>query len=255
MTHAVCSLPDERRHACVSASNLEAIGVSLGRLCGARPLDVYRRPGAATTSDANAYRSSAVLSLSPLGVGHDDGSKTSLRVALDPDRSDRNGDPLGLGANGLLDLALDKRRLEKLADRRRRQRRRDLDALRNRRLFGDRPRRVREQLRLGDDGAGLELNIGDGQFAGVRVRTSDRRGQGDGRMRLQRVLDQLRIDVVAAANDQLLLAPGEPEVAVGVLSAEVSGVEPGLARRARSRSPCCARDRDSRRRRWAREWR
>ena len=55
-------------------------------------------------------------------------------------------------------------------------------------------------------GAGFQLNIGDRQFAGVRVRASDRRGQGDGRMRLQGVLDQLRIDVVAAADDQLLLA-------------------------------------------------
>ena len=37
------------------------------------------------------------------------------------------------------------------------------------------------------------------------------------------------IDVVPAADDQFLLAPCEPEVAVGVLPAEVAGVEPRLA--------------------------
>src|SRR6185295_19564793 len=40
-----------------------------------------------------------------------------------------------------------------------------------------------------------------------------------------------RRDVLAAADDQLLHAPGEIQVAVGVLAAEVAGVEPALADR------------------------
>ncbi len=45
-------------------------------------------------------------------------------------------------------------------------------------------------------------------------------------MRLQGLLDQLRIDIVPAANDQFLLAAGEPEIIVRVLSAEIAGVQP-----------------------------
>src|SRR5271166_3094350 len=48
-------------------------------------------------------------------------------------------------------------------------------------------------------------------------------------MILQRVLDDLRVDIVAAADDQLLAPPGQPEIAVRVLPAEIAGVEPFLA--------------------------
>src|SRR5208337_3350807 len=67
------------------------------------------------------------------------------------------------------------------------------------------------------------------QLAGVGVRASDRRAHADGRVRLQSVLDDLGIDVVSAADDELLLATGEPEIAASVPPAEVAGVEPPLA--------------------------
>ncbi len=48
-------------------------------------------------------------------------------------------------------------------------------------------------------------------------------------MRLQGVLDDLGIDVVSASDDELLLAPGQPKIAVGVPPAEIAGVEPAFA--------------------------
>ena len=85
------------------------------------------------------------------------------------------------------------------------------------------------ELRLGHGEPRLRLNVGDRQFAGVGVRASDRRGHGDGRVRLQRVLDDLGIDVVSASDDELLLASRQPEIAVCIPSAEIAGVEPAFA--------------------------
>ena len=48
-------------------------------------------------------------------------------------------------------------------------------------------------------------------------------------MREQRVLDRRRVDVVAAADDQVLGAAGEADEAVVVDGAEVAGVEPAVA--------------------------
>src|SRR5208282_1424964 len=45
----------------------------------------------------------------------------------------------------------------------------------------------------------------------------------------QRLLDGSRIDIVSSSNDQLLLAPGKPEITVRVASAEIPGIEPALA--------------------------
>src|SRR5262249_31784860 len=44
-----------------------------------------------------------------------------------------------------------------------------------------------------------------------------------------RLLDDRRIDVVAAADDHVLDAAGEPEIAVGVEASEVARVEPAVA--------------------------
>ncbi len=86
-----------------------------------------------------------------------------------------------------------------------------------------------QQLLLGDRCARLQLNVGDRHLAGVGVRTSDRRNQGDARMARQRLLDCPGIDIVSSPNDQLLLAPGQPEITIGVASAEIPGIEPALA--------------------------
>ena len=86
-----------------------------------------------------------------------------------------------------------------------------------------------QQLGFGRAGAGLELHVGDRHLAGMRVGPADRGGDLHGRMPVQRLFDARRIDVVAAADDQLLLAAGQPEVAVRVLAAEVAGVQPAPA--------------------------
>ena len=81
-----------------------------------------------------------------------------------------------------------------------------------------------EELGLGDRGSRLQLNVGH-----IRVRAPDGRRQQDGRMSLQRVLDDLRVDIVPAADNKLLLPPCEPEVALRIPPAEVAGVEPAFA--------------------------
>ena len=82
---------------------------------------------------------------------------------------------------------------------------------------------------LGDCRARLQLNVGDRHLAGVGVRTSDRRGQADARMARQRLFDGPGIDIVSSPDDELLLAPGQPEITVGVASAEIPGIERALA--------------------------
>src|SRR5438094_1097580 len=52
-------------------------------------------------------------------------------------------------------------------------------------------------------------------------------------MRVQRLLDLARIDVVSRDDDQLLLAVDDVEVAVLVHARDVSGVEPSIAERER----------------------
>jgi hypothetical protein len=50
-----------------------------------------------------------------------------------------------------------------------------------------------------------------------------------GRVAVQRFFDARRVDVVAAANDELLLPAGEVEGAFRVLAAQVAGVQPASA--------------------------
>ena len=67
-------------------------------------------------------------------------------------------------------------------------------------------------------------HVNDRQLAGVRVRLADRGGHLHGRMPHHRFLDHGRVDVVAAADDQVLLPAGQPEATVGVLPRQVAGV-------------------------------
>ena len=63
---------------------------------------------------------------------------------------------------------------------------------------------------------------GDDQLAPGRVGDADHRDVGDPGVRTDRVLDLARVDVVAAADDQLRGAAHEPEVAVVAPGAHVA---------------------------------
>ena len=76
-------------------------------------------------------------------------------------------------------------------------------------------------------GAGRD-DVGHRDLAGVPVGAADGRGRGDGGMGQQRVFDHLRVDVVPAADDQVLGPAGEVHEAVGVDAAEVPGVQPAV---------------------------
>ena len=69
----------------------------------------------------------------------------------------------------------------------------------------------------------------------MRVGTSDGRGGGDRRVAQQRVLDDRRVDVVAAADDQVLGPAGEVDEAVGVDPGQVAGVQPAVDAACRGR--------------------
>src|SRR5208337_1101259 len=73
------------------------------------------------------------------------------------------------------------------------------------------------------------LDVSDRNLPSVGVWTSDRRRHCDRGMPLKRVLDQLRVDVVAAADNQFLAAACQPEIAVRILAAEIAGIEPRSA--------------------------
>ena len=136
------------------------------------------------------------------------------------------GDAGQLFTDQTLDFAQLQRRLVDLADRRQRHRVDDMDRLGARGAFADLALGVGQQGLFVDRGTGLELHIGHRQLAGVRVGAAHRGGERDLRMPVQRLLDRGRIDVVPAADDQLLLAAGQPEVTVRVLAAEIAGIEP-----------------------------
>ena len=76
-----------------------------------------------------------------------------------------------------------------------------------------------------DRGIADQFDIGTGQFAGAGVRLADGTGEGHGRMRKQRILDLGRVDIMAAANDQVLGPPGDPEIAIGVDPAQIAGAQ------------------------------
>ncbi|MNQ56253.1 hypothetical protein D3C85_703700 [compost metagenome] len=88
------------------------------------------------------------------------------------------------------------------------------------------PRRMLQQFRFADAGAGFQLHVGHRQFADLVIGLANGGGHGHGRMLVQGFLDHLRVDVVAAADDQVLAAAGKPDVAIGVDTTEVAGIEP-----------------------------
>ena len=87
-----------------------------------------------------------------------------------------------------------------------------------------------QQLGFGHGMAGGAGDIGHGQLARVRVGMANGGGQCHGRVRLKSVLNHARVDVVATAGNELLLAAGDVEIPVFILPPQVTGVvEPALA--------------------------
>ena len=79
-----------------------------------------------------------------------------------------------------------------------------------------------------DRTVGNEGDKRDWHLAGVRVGPSDGGDASHGRVLEQRILDRRRVEVVAAADDQVLGATGEPDEAIRVNGGEVAGVEPAV---------------------------
>src|SRR5579862_502325 len=98
-----------------------------------------------------------------------------------------------------------------------------------RRTLADPVAYERQQFLLGRCCTGLELDIGDGKFARVGVWAAHGRGDLHRGMAMELLLDCRRIDIVAAADDQVLLAAGEPEVALRIAAPQIAGIEPALA--------------------------
>jgi hypothetical protein len=147
------------------------------------------------------------------------------------------GRHVGVGQRGVVD-ALDGElaevRLEDLAHRGLGQLGQDLDVLGDRRALRDVGPRVLEEFGRGGRGALDELDIGAGHLARMGVGLADGAGEGHGRVPDQRLLDLGGVDVVAAADDDVLGAARDPDVAVGVHPAQVAGARafrrPVLAR-------------------------
>src|SRR3546814_4561180 len=81
--------------------------------------------------------------------------------------------------------------------------------------FVERQRRARHQH-----------NAGAHDLAHPLVGSCDRRGVDNLRMRKQQRLDFLRRDILAAANDDILLAVGDEQIALGIEPADVAGAVP-----------------------------
>ena len=127
------------------------------------------------------------------------------------------------------DLLLLQSGLEDLADSRQGKLLRNPHPPWNGRAFGDVAGGEIEQFLLRDGNTGLGLDIGHRDLARIRIRAADGGGHGDRGVLVQSVLDQLRIDVVSASDDEFLASAREPEISVGILAAEITGIEPPLA--------------------------
>ncbi len=103
------------------------------------------------------------------------------------------------------------------------------DGLGGRGLLGHVVGRPGTQLLGGRVGAGGEGDERDRHLAGVHVRTTHRLRGGDRRVGQQRVLDDRRVDVVTAADDQVLGSADEVDEAVVVDPGQVPGVQPAVA--------------------------
>lgn len=76
--------------------------------------------------------------------------------------------------------------------------------------------------------------VGDGHFACVGVWSANSGGCGDRWVFHQRVFDDAGVDVVPAANDEVLGSPGQIDEAIVIDAAEVSGVEPSAVESAQA---------------------
>ncbi len=85
------------------------------------------------------------------------------------------------------------------------------------------------QLLGGRGGSGGEGDEGDGHLAGVDVRSAHGLGAGDRGVGQQGVLDDGGVDVVAAADDEVLRPADEVDEAVVVDLGQVPGVQPTVA--------------------------
>jgi hypothetical protein len=65
----------------------------------------------------------------------------------------------------------------------------------------------------------FQLHVADRQLAGIGIRLTDHGCQADGGVLKHDILDRAGIDVVAAANNEILRAAGYPEVAILVETA------------------------------------
>ena len=86
----------------------------------------------------------------------------------------------------------------------------------------------RQQVGLVEPAGAGRDDVGHRDLAGVPVGAPDGRGAADAGVAQQRLLDDPGVDVVAAADDQVLGPPGEGDEAAGVDAAEVAGVQPAV---------------------------
>ena len=94
--------------------------------------------------------------------------------------------------------------------------------------------------------AGLRHDEGDDDLAPFGIGRADHRHLGHAGRRQQHLLDLARIDVGAAADQQVLAAVLQGEEAVVVQAADVAGPEPAVAQRRRPSPRGCASSRPSR---------
>src|SRR5580700_12089765 len=87
------------------------------------------------------------------------------------------------------------------------------------------------QLLGGGGGTRFERHRGADLLAQGGVRQADHGGLRDRGMLVEHLLDLSRVDVVAAADDQVLFPVHDVEVAVGVDAGQVAAVEPAVADR------------------------
>lgn len=102
---------------------------------------------------------------------------------------------------------------------------------------GDTQSREVDQLLSCCRSARLQRHDGAHLFAEPRIGHADDRDLGDGRVLIQHFLDFPGIDVVAAANNDILLPVDDVVVAIGIASSQISGAEPAVGDRGGGRRP------------------
>ena len=86
----------------------------------------------------------------------------------------------------------------------------------------------RQQFRLVEPAGAGGDDVGDRDLAGVPVGAADGHCAADAGVGQQRLLDDPGVDVVAAADDEVLGPAGEVDEPAGVDAAEVAGVQPAV---------------------------